>query len=181
MKTTESSHETRVILKDGATYLGTWSQDFDTAPTVGDKVAFPSHVGRLEHLQAFRSGGRVTKVQKGKGLRESFIEIEAEPMKGFRRSVTLNSGFIPRERRMDAERQVRQSFPDSRVIWEESMEPSAVLRISDTKNLPAGTLEDAQRSRGETLAGKDSRSAWGTLESQLREMLMHSREVLAHF
>ncbi|MDB6078765.1 MAG: hypothetical protein JWO82_2512 [Akkermansiaceae bacterium] len=178
---TNQLQQTRVILKDGATYLAAWSQNFEAPPAIGDTISFPPHVGNLEHLESFRSRGKVNKVETGSDLKSFMVELEAEPRSGFRRGVVLNSGFVPNSLRMDAERRVRYALPDTRVIWEESMEPVAVLRISDSGNLPAGTLKDAQRSRSEAPLERQIRSVKTTLEAQLRQMLTRSREVLAHF
>lgn len=180
MKTNQLQH-TRVVLKDGTTYLAAWSQTFDTSPALGEIISFPAHVGNLEHLESFRSRGRVSKVEASSGRAGGTIELQAEARSGFRRGLVLNSGFIPNSLRMDAERRVRYVLSDTRVIWEESMEPIAVLRISDSGNLPVGTLQDAQGSRSEVPSEQQLRSARITLEAQLRQMLTRSREVLAHF
>lgn len=180
MKTTERTLETRVILKDGAKYLATWSQNFDEVPTVGERVSFPGHVGNLDHLQAYQPLATVAKVQRGKGVRDSYVELQAESVRRFMRSVTLNSGFIPGRQRMDAERQVRQLLPDVRIVWQEGMQPSAVLRMTDLNDFPEDSRSDAQRPRGDTYGERESRVSKVTLEAQLRRMLDRTREAIAH-
>lgn len=174
MKTTERSREARVILKDGATYLATWTQNFRSLPLPGEEIRFPGHVSDLGHLSRFRTKAKVVRVQDGDGVRHSFIEMEAEPKAGYQRAVTLNAGMIPASYRMDAERIVRQGVPDTRIIWEDSLEPSAVLRMRTSSGVP--TTGPGSRPSGVGPGDPDQRAARKQMENRLRQLVARSRQ-----
>jgi hypothetical protein len=141
MNTSPNPTSSLVLLKDGRTQLACWSQDFESLPTVGDRIevagrhAIPGYGDQATISLVFADPGGSPRIE---------AQAECELPDYERPVVFLNSALFPEDRRAAAEECLRSELYLPLIHWEESPEPKAILRLHENKcklPVPLATLQ----------------------------------------
>ncbi|NQX02915.1 hypothetical protein HQ447_19835 [bacterium] len=146
MNTPENVTTSLVLLKDGRTQLASWSQDFESLPTVGDRIQVAGRHG----LAGYGDQATISLVfaNSDKGQHRIEAQAECELADHERPVVFLNSALFSEDRRPAAEECLRHELHVPLIHWEESPEPKAVLRLHENRGklpVPLATLQTKLR------------------------------------
>lgn len=127
MKTDNQNYH--IVLKDGKSRIADWTQDFESQPTLGDRITLPASVNSID--TGYLREAIVSRVEIGAPAGGRTIEAHAESsIPAARRTVvTLNRSLIPERVREVVEARIRKLVQLPIFEWEESFGSNPIIRL----------------------------------------------------
>lgn len=140
-----------VVLRDGKNRIADWSQDFESQPTLGDRITLPESVDSIDTGYLRQATVSRVEIDAAAGARTIEAHVESSIPAARRTVLTLNGSLIPERAREIVEAQLRKRIELPIFEWEESFGSDPIIRLHQFRSHGEVTLHTLQTEVRKTL------------------------------
>jgi hypothetical protein len=118
-----------IRLQDGKSLLAEWTHDFDSLPTIGDRLHIEDISGEIP--SGYRDSAFVSVIERDLANGRVTLVLEAAPVaaKEKRNVVFLNANYIPDALHREIENFIRNHVDLPVFEWVRSQQPSPIVEL----------------------------------------------------
>lgn len=136
----KANQSINVQLNDGKSVLHSWTQEFERLPTVGETLKV--HAEGATNLDGYKDTAKVLLIEERVSEDSKTVILEAVLKKpsSDRPTIVMNSEYVPKRHREDAESFLRKHFETPAFEWIASDLPQPIIDVHASPKPAASEL-----------------------------------------